>query len=99
MIRHKTIFLLTLICIFLVCSSASAQNVISANAGTISYIDGIAYLDNGQVRVTKGIYFQMENGQRLKTLKGWAEVVLTPGAYLRLGENSSAKMEQNRISE
>jgi hypothetical protein len=83
----------------LVCGTAAAQNVISTKAGVISFAAGAVSLDNNPVKLSKGGLFQMENGQRLKTQRGLAEVVLTPGAYLRLSGNSSVQMEQNQISE
>jgi hypothetical protein len=84
---------------FLLGSTAAAQNIISVKAGVISNIDGIAYLDDQLLQPTKDSLFQMENGQRLKTLRGFAEVVLTPETYLRLGEGSCVRMEQNKISD
>jgi hypothetical protein len=88
-----------MLCFLLVCSAATAQNVISTKAGVISFAVGAVSLDSNPVKLSKGSLFQMGKGQRLKTLRGLAEVVLTPGAYLRLGENSSVQMEQNQISE
>jgi hypothetical protein len=88
-----------MLCFFLVCGAATAQNVISAKAGVISFAVGAVSLDNSPVKLKKGSLFQMENGQRLKTQRGLAEVVLTPGAYLRLSGNSSVQMERNQISE
>jgi hypothetical protein len=97
--NNKTAFLVAMLCFSLFRSTVTAQNVIGAKAGVISNAVGTAYLDSRPVKLAKGSLFQMDNGQRLKTLRGLAEVVLTPGAYLRLGENSTVRMEQNQVSE
>jgi hypothetical protein len=97
--QNRTACFSAMLCFFLVCGTATAQNVISTKAGVISFAAGAVSLDSNPVKLSKGSLFQMENGQRLKTQRGLAEVVLTPGAYLRLGGNSSVQMEQNQISE
>jgi hypothetical protein len=97
--KHKKAFPLAMASLLLLCSAAAAQNVISAKAGVISYIHGTAYLDNTLLIPTKDSFFQMGNDQRLKTLQGFAEVVLTPESYLRIGDNSCVRMQQNRITD
>lgn len=41
----------------------------------------------------------LEVGQTLNTERGRAELVLTPGVYLRAGHNTSLKMDDNSISD
>lgn len=77
---------------------AMAQLVVSAKAGLVQYVEGEVFLADEPARLPKiapGNYLQMENGQSLRTAQGRAELLLTPDAYLRLGENSLLKLEQN----
>jgi hypothetical protein len=40
----------------------------------------------------------LDNGQILETEKGKAEILLTPGVYLRIGDNSSVRMLSNGLT-
>ena len=77
--------------------SAHAQYVVSAKAGVIQFAAGEAFLDEKPVRLSKGDYEQMENGQILRTGRGFAELLLGSNVYLRLGANSLLRMYQNRL--
>lgn len=60
--------------------------------GTLNYIEGSANLD-GQPITQRAIgSATLAPGQVLSTTTGRAEVLLTPGVFLRLGHNSSVKM-------
>ncbi len=70
-------------------SETSAQ---SAVPGTVNYVEGQASI-SGQALNSKSIgTAELRPGQSLVTEKGKAEVLLTPGVFLRIGNNSSAKM-------
>ena len=63
--------------------------------GTLNYVEGEASIGD-QALDSKAIgEAQLGNGQVLETKNGKAEILLTPGVYLRLGSNSSAKMVSN----
>jgi hypothetical protein len=81
------------------CGSAPAQQGISAKAGTIRWAEGELFLDDKPVKLPPDGYLQMENGRILNTKKGFAGLVLTPTAYLWLGENASLLMEENALSD
>jgi hypothetical protein len=81
------------------CGSAPAQQGISAKAGTIRWAEGELFLDDKPVKLPPDGYLQMENGGILNTKKGFAGLVLTPTAYLWLGENASLLMEENALSD
>ncbi len=71
---------------------ASAFSAEPARPGTINYVEGPAYLD-GQPINNKDIgSITLEAGQELRTGSGKAEVLLTPGVFLRLDSNSTVKM-------
>jgi hypothetical protein len=74
--------------------SASAQNyTISAKPGAVNYIEGSASVNGQQVsshaaRTT----FLGENDTLSTGTSGKAEVLLTPGIFLRIGDNSEVRM-------
>ena len=78
--------------------AALAQSVvISARSGLIHYVEGQVYLGDQAVETKFGIFPEVKENQQLKTEEGRAEVLLTPGVFLRLGENSSFRMITNRL--
>jgi hypothetical protein len=78
--------------------AALAQSaVIAARSGLVHYVEGQVYLGDQLVETKFGVFPEVKENQRLKTEEGRAEVLLTPGAFLRLGENSSIRMVANRL--
>jgi len=77
--------------------AALAQSVISAHSGLIHYIEGQVYLGDQPVDSKFGNFPQVKENAQLRTEEGRAEVLLTPGVFLRLGESSSFKMMTNRL--
>ena len=74
------------------------QPIISAKSGIIQYLEGDVFL-NGRLLETKiGKFEDMKDGSTLKTTEGRAEVLLTPGSFLRIAESSSVKMHDARLS-
>jgi len=76
-----------------------AQSVISAHSGLLHYSDGAVYLDDQSVDQKAGKFDQMSNGSELRTEEGRAEVLLTPGTFLRLGANSAVRMLSNKLED
>jgi hypothetical protein len=74
------------------------QSVISAHSGTIHYTEGQVSLDGGAVQSKFGEFPEVKPGQVLATQDGRAEILLTPGVFLRLAENSSFTMVSNQLS-
>jgi len=73
-------------------TQASGQTVISAMAGYIHYVEGEVFLDNRRVEPKPTEFLHVLDGQRFRTGEGRAEILLTPGAFLRLGSNSEIEM-------
>jgi hypothetical protein len=76
--------------------SAKAQYLISTKAGFVNRVEGQVYIlrsdseDGERTRASLGT--QMRDGDRLIVGdKGFAETLLNPGAYLRLGENAEIR--------
>jgi hypothetical protein len=83
----------------LVAGSACAQYVISAHSGVVQYVEGRAYLNNQVVDPKFGQFPDIKEQQEFRTEEGRAEILLTPGVFLRLGENSSLRMLSNRLTD
>jgi len=62
-----------------------------ARPGTLNYVEGQAAM-GGQSLDAKSVGVELGVGQSITTLNGKAEVLLTPGVFLRLGPNSSARL-------
>ncbi len=78
--------------------SASAQQVVSARSGLIHYVEGQVELDGKTVESKPALFPDMKDGAELKTGDGRAEVLLTPGVFLRVAENSSVRMVSNKLA-
>src|SRR5712664_2935933 len=72
--------------------SAPAFGANPARPGSLNYVEGQASI-SGQPLDSKAIgSAELQPGQSLDTQTGKAEILLTPGAFLRLGDNSSVTM-------
>ena len=83
----------------LLASFASGQDVISAKSGLIHYIEGDVFLADKAVVQKFGEYPELKTGQHLRTESGRAEVLLTPGVFLRMSENSEIAMTKNALTD
>jgi hypothetical protein len=63
-----------------------------ARPGTVNYVEGAAYLDGQQITDKSVGSTDLAPGQELTTQQGRAEILLTPGVFLRLDDNSAVKM-------
>jgi hypothetical protein len=98
--KRQIVQCMRIILISCICAGISqAQMVVSVKAGTIQYVVGEVFLDSKPLQLPQGGYHQMENGQTLQTKRGRLEMLLAPDVYLRLAENSSLRMEQNRLAD
>ncbi len=64
----------------------------SAVPGTLNYVEGQAYIADQPVDHNSTGKTTVEVGQSLNTQTGKAEILLTPGVFLREGDNTSVKM-------
>jgi hypothetical protein len=76
---------------------ASAQSVISAKSGLIHYAEGRVYLGNQLVESKFGEFPDIKENAQVRTEDGRVEILLTPGVFLRMGENSAIRMVTNRL--
>jgi hypothetical protein len=80
---------------------APAQYVISAHSGMVQYVEGSAYLNDEDEKVEPkaGQFPEIKQNQVFRTEEGKAEILLTPGVFLRLGENSSIRMISSQLAD
>lgn len=80
----------------LVCS---AQLVISAQAGLICYTEGRVLLNDHAVRPIPGRFSQMRIDDVLRSTSGRGEILLNPGAFLRIRDRSAVRLLSNSLTE
>ena len=85
------------LCVALGAAAALAQTVISAKSGMIHYLEGQVFLGDQAIENKFGSFPEVKENATLRTEEGRAEVLLTPGVFLRLAENSSFRMITNRL--
>ena len=83
----------------LVTGSAFAQYMISAHSGVVQYVEGRALLDGNPVEPHGGQFPNIKQNQVFRTEEGKAEVLLTPGVFLRMSENSSVRMLSTQLTD
>jgi hypothetical protein len=79
--------------------AAYAQSVISAHSGVLHMSEGAVFADNQPVNQKYGTFPDLKEKSVLRTEAGRAEILLTPGVFLRVGENTEIKMIDNRLSD
>ncbi|HWQ53336.1 MAG TPA: hypothetical protein VN442_06605 [Bryobacteraceae bacterium] len=77
--------------------AAFGQTVVSARSGMIHLSEGRVFLADEAIQSKFGQFPEVKENQVLHTEAGRAEVILTPGVFLRLAENSSFRMVTNRL--
>jgi hypothetical protein len=83
----------------LVAGSACAQYVISSHSGVIQYVEGRAFLADKPIEPKFGQFPDIKENQEFRTEDGRAEILLTPGVFLRIGENSSIRMLSTKLTD
>ena len=77
-------------------SVTSAQ---SAVPGTLNYVEGQVSIGDQALNSKSIGNAELEQGASLVTEKGKAELLLTPGVFLRIGNNSSVKMISSSLTD
>jgi hypothetical protein len=76
---------------------AWSQSVISVYSGVINYAEGTVVLDDHPVEQKPGRYVEIKPGSELRVEEGRAEILLTPGVFLRIADGSSIRMVSNLL--
>jgi len=93
--RAAVVFALSLLAI----PATWGQAVISAHSGMVNYVEGQVQLAGAPVKLDGAIFPDVKMGQTLSTQTGHAEVLLTPGVFLRLDKNTSFRMVSNKLTD
>jgi len=75
------------------------QQVLSAQSGTVHYTEGSVYVKGRELHPRNGQFPTVRPGEELSTERGRAEVLLTPGAFLRVAGHSAVRMIDNHLSD
>ena len=78
--------------------SYNNNNRHTAMPGTLNYVEGEASIGDQALDAKSVGNADLQNGQVLETGNGKAEILLTPGVYLRVGSNSSVKMISTNLT-
>jgi hypothetical protein len=77
---------------------ASGQSVISTHSGLVYFFEGSVLLGDQPLEQKFGKFPDIGEGRELRTEQGRAEVLLTPGVFLRMGENTRVRMLSASLS-
>ena len=88
----KGFFLAALIC-------SPVWGSIPPQPGTVNYIEGQASIGSQTLSEKSIGSTKLASGQSLSTENGRAEILLTPGIFLRVGENSSLQMNSPGLAD
>jgi hypothetical protein len=73
-------------------SASASQTRTTPRPGTVNYLEGQVSIDGQDLARDSAHTRTVGVGEAISTGSGYVEVLLTPGAYLRLGHNSEARM-------
>lgn len=77
----------------------SGQSVVSVRSGVIHFFEGSVTVDGQPLEQRFGRFYELKPGSELRTDNGRVEVLLTPGVFLRVDENSSIRMLSNSLTD
>jgi len=83
----------------LACFHLSGQLVISVHSGVVHFSEGAVFLDDRPLDQKFGTFSAIKAGSTLRTEEGRAEVLLTPGVFLRVDEHSSMRMISTAVKD
>ena len=84
--------------VLLCATTVWGQQMISVRSGLIHYTEGSVAVNGKQVENKNSEFSSLLTNQELRTTDGRAELLLTPGAFLRVGENSAIRMLSTDLS-
>ena len=73
--------------------------MISTHSGIVYFFEGSVYLGDQVLQMHPGKFSSVPPGAELRTAEGRAEVLLTPGVFVRIGARSAIRMVANELSD
>jgi hypothetical protein len=89
------LFLAAILCVPVWATNTRAN---SALPGTLNYVEGQAQVNDQSVNPKSVGEAMLEVGQTLTTQNGKAKILLTPGVFLRAGDNTEVKMVADSLT-
>jgi hypothetical protein len=78
---------------------AQSQQPASARPGAVNYTEGRVTIDGQPIATQSQNASMVEPGQVLRTEQGKAEMLLTPGVFLRIGDHAAVRMVSPSITD
>ena len=75
------------------------QAVLSARSGVVHYFEGAVTVDGQPLEQRLGKFTTVAEGSELRTTQGRAEVLLTPGVLMRIGDQSAIRMISSALND
>ena len=87
--------------IFVLAASLStfAQSIVSTHSGVVYFWEGSVLIEDQPLEQKFGKFPDIGEGHELRTEHGRAEVLLTPGVFLRMNERSAIRMLSIKLSD
>ncbi len=82
-----------------IASPVRAEDHHQARPGTLNYVEGQAFLGTQSLDAKSIGTVEVDAGETLSTENGKAEILLTPGVFFRLGDQSSATMISSGLTD
>ncbi len=76
-----------------------AHAAVIPQPGALNYIEGDAAINGSAISSSAVGSAQLNTGDTLETSSGRAEILLTPGVYLRVGQGSAVRMDSPSITD
>lgn len=96
--RSVCVSIMSFVVVLIGSAGAWAQNPHPARPGSINYVEGVASIGTQALAPNSAGSIELEKGQTLTTEDGKVEVLLTPGVFLRLADNSSVRMVSHELA-
>src|SRR5215469_2459156 len=99
MYHGRACALWTLVVVTALALPADGQSVISTHSGVVHFFEGAVYLADQPLEFHPGKFSTIPQGAELRTAAGRAEVLLTPGVFVRVGERTTIRLVANKLSD
>jgi len=76
-----------------------AQSIVSTHSGVVYFFEGSVFIEDQPLEQKFGKFPDIGDGHQLRTAHGRAEVLLTPGVFLRMNESSAIRMLSIKLSD
>src|SRR5579863_3505776 len=78
---------------------ARGQSIVSTHSGVVYFFEGSAFIGDQRLEQKFGKFPDIGEGRELRTEDGRAEVLLTPGVFLRMNEHSAIRMVSSDLAD